>query len=200
MRALCPHCFRPPKTCFCDLIVQCESAVETVIWQHPSEQEHPKGTAKILHHCLPNSRLVIGEVLSPAQLGLCLEPHSLATMAEQRVPVLLYPEDNNSTPFCSSSHLKDTDSLPLSLVVIDGTWRKSRKIMHLNPWLNTLPRLGLRSSAGAYTIRKAEAAHQLSTFESVVAALGELESETSFEPLEKVFQNYIARLEAFRPK
>ncbi len=59
----------------------------------------------------------------------------------------------------------------LRLVVLDGTWRKSRKMLYLNPLLQALPRLPLVDlPALQYRIRKAQQAHQLSSFEASVAA------------------------------
>ncbi|WP_416456036.1 DTW domain-containing protein [Saccharophagus degradans] len=70
MRPLCSHCFRPASACYCQLVNRIATRVEVVIWQHPSEQNHPKGTAQLLHMCLPNSRLVVGEQFSKSDLSL----------------------------------------------------------------------------------------------------------------------------------
>lgn len=181
MRSLCPTCCRPAQTCFCDLVQRTQVPLKVIIWQHPLEQNHPKGTAQLLHHCLVNSRVEVGEVFTPSQLNLseC---------------ALLYPESANG-----AEPVERRQAKPTQLLVIDGTWRKSRKIMHLNPWLHQLPRVSLTPSAGQYRIRKAEATHQLSTFESVVQALAAALPEENLGGLERVFEAYIARLAAFRP-
>lgn len=58
------------------------------------------------------------------------------------------------------------------LVVLDGTWRKSRKMLHLNPVLAALPRLALRQMPPShYHIRKAHRPDQLSSFEAAAYAL-----------------------------
>ncbi len=45
---------------------------------------------------------------------------------------------------------------PLLLVVPDGTWRKARKLLHLNPLLAALPRVTLAEAAvSRYRLRKA---------------------------------------------
>ena len=69
------------------------------------------------------------------------------------------------------------------LVVIDGSWRKSRKMLYLNPVLQQLPRLPLQNlPAGHYTIRKAHKPGQLSTLEASCAALQQLEPENTALP------------------
>ena len=70
----------------------------------------------------------------------------------------------------------------LRLYVLDGSWRKSRLLLHRNPWLQALPRLHLHSiPASAYTVRKAHAGHQLSTLEACGLALDQLEAAPGFK-------------------
>ena len=60
----------------------------------------------------------------------------------------------------------------LRLVVLDGTWRKSRKMLYRNPGLQQLPRLALQDlPPGRYAIRKAQAPDQLSSFEAAARKL-----------------------------
>ena len=87
------------------------------------------------------------------------------------------------------------------LLALDGTWRKARKLIHLNPWLNTLPQLTLKAPPqGRYHIRKAEQDGQLSTLEAVCAALTQLDghSETA-APILDAFAQYLRKLAQFRP-
>ncbi|WP_417285132.1 DTW domain-containing protein, partial [Comamonas sp.] len=89
----------------------------------------------------------------------------------------------------------------LRLVVIDGTWRKSRKMLYLNPALQALPRLALKDvPASGYAIRKAHLPRQLSSFEATVQALAQLEGWTAQTPeterLAAVFSRFIAQQRA----
>ncbi|TFI47008.1 DTW domain-containing protein, partial [Diaphorobacter sp. DS2] len=64
----------------------------------------------------------------------------------------------------------------LRLVVLDGTWRKSRRMLWANPALQALPRLALQQVPPTrYAVRKAHAPHQLSTLEAAQCALQQLE-------------------------
>jgi DTW domain-containing protein YfiP len=99
--------------------------VEVLILQHPLEVGNAKGSARLLHLSLPGSVMVTGEAFDPDELAAIL-------YAGGRSPVLLYPAaDEKSlgapppTPLDSSHRLR--------LVVLDGTWRKSRKMLYLNP-------------------------------------------------------------------
>jgi DTW domain-containing protein len=79
------------------------------------------------------------------------------------------------------------------LVVLDGTWRKSRKMLHRNPLLQGLPRLSLTDAPpSGYAIRKAHNPGQLSTLEATCAALVRLEKDAErFEPLLAAFNGFV---------
>lgn len=84
------------------------------------------------------------------------------------------------------------ESLPWLLVVPDGTWRKARKLLHLNPLLAQLPRVTLPEGAvSRYRLRKAPGPGALSTLEAIVQALEILEAPTSFTPLLRPFEALI---------
>ncbi|HEY7885318.1 MAG TPA: tRNA-uridine aminocarboxypropyltransferase [Cellvibrionaceae bacterium] len=89
-----------------------------------------------------------------------------------------------------------------SLIVIDATWRKSLKMLHLNPILGTLPRLSLPApEARLYRIRKARNTHQLSTFEASCYALGHIENNAShYQPGLAAFDRYMRQLASYRPQ
>ena len=185
-RPTCSHCLRPKTVCLCDLVEVVNSTIELVIWQHPSEYAHPKGSAQLLHLCLPNSVLFTGETFSPAALGLVPE-----------ACCLLYPPVDIDLREPESSVGRPEQAVR-QLLVLDGTWRKSRKLLYANPWVQKLPRLSVAGKS-QYVIRKAENANQLSTFESVVLALQKLEfadaaAGQSYQALLGVFDAFVARL------
>jgi DTW domain-containing protein YfiP len=87
------------------------------------------------------------------------------------------------------------------LVVLDATWRKSRKMLHLNPALQRLPRLSLENApASSYTIRKAHQPGQLSTLEATCAALAQLEGNPqTVQPLVNAFKGWMAQYATYAP-
>jgi DTW domain-containing protein YfiP len=93
------------------------------------------------------------------------------------------------------------DPSALRLVVLDGTWRKSRKMLYLNPLLQGLPRVALQGMpASHYRIRKAHAPDQLSTLEAAAYALMRLDGgEARFAPLLDAFDGFVAQQAARVP-
>jgi DTW domain-containing protein YfiP len=89
----------------------------------------------------------------------------------------------------------------LRLVVLDGTWRKSRKMLHLNPVLQSLPRLSLQGlPPSSYRIRKAHRPSQLSTLEATCLALMQLEGDAEkFQALLTAFDGFVAQQMSYRP-
>jgi DTW domain-containing protein len=181
MRQNCADCLRPKTGCICHLISKVHSDVEVLILQHPLEVNETKGTARLLHLCLPNSRISTGEIFDESILlyPVTSEDHSLGI---------------SPPPELNPAWLNDLKNI--RLIIIDGTWRKSRKILCKNPYLQTLPRLKLQDlPAGRYTIRKARKPHQLSTLEAACAALAQMAGEsgkTRFEPILKSFSAFNA--------
>ncbi|WP_426056835.1 tRNA-uridine aminocarboxypropyltransferase [Janthinobacterium sp. PSPC2-1] len=194
-RARCPACLRAESSCICRWIAPVAHAVDVLILQHPLEVHNAKGSARLLHLSLPNSRMLTGEQFAP---------DTLAAVLAGKHNVLLYPETPGDRslgiappPALDPAILRDPARLlsQLRLVVLDATWRKSRKMLYLNPQLQQLPRLPLRDTpASHYLIRKAHAPDQLSTLEATCYALMQLEQDASrFVPLITAFDGFVAQ-------
>lgn len=170
-RATCGTCLRAQAGCICQFVKVVAHPVEVVILQHPLEVANAKNSARLLHLSLPNSRLVVGEVFDPLLL------HSLLS---DKYAILLYPDGalDPSLGVAAPAALDCAARLQpanLRLVVLDATWRKSRKMLYQNPALQVLPRLALTAtSPSRYLIRKAHGADQLSTLEATCYALTQL--------------------------
>lgn len=191
-RAQCPACLRPRQTCICRWVAAVANRVEVLILQHPMEVANAKGSARLLHLSLSNSGLECGEAFDPERLGGLLSP--------DRRNVLLYPETAEdkslgvaTPPPLDQNWLAQPERL--RLVVLDGTWRKSRKMLYLNPPLQALPRLPLRDTPPShYLIRKAHLPDQLSTLEATAYALAQLENDPrKFTPLIDAFDGFVAQ-------
>jgi len=192
-RLVCPRCQRPQSACICQWVTPVAHTTEVLILQHPQEVGHAKNSAGLLQLSLAHSRVVIGETFDAAALQ--------AAMGEPKYTVLLYPQTALSpSPVPDAKRLQDTANL--RLVVLDGTWRKSRKMLHLSPLLQQLPRLSLDDvPASSYLIRKAHQPGQLSTLEATCAALAQLEGTAErMQPLLDAFDGFVAQQLAFRPQ
>lgn len=193
---------RPQRTCICRWCTPTAHAVEVLILQHPLEVDHAKGSARLLHLSLPGSRLVVGEVFDEQVLQALL--HSPFTPgAPRRHAILLYPDTPEGAGMAQPAIQADvpwTEPEKLRLVVLDGTWRKSRKMLYANPVLQSLPRLALSDApASQYLIRRAHGAHQLSTLEATCHALMQLERDSDrYVPLLNAFNGFVAQQLSYR--
>lgn len=177
-RIHCPRCLRPEAHCLCPLIPSLDSRTRVLVLQHPSEVNHALNTARLAALGLTNAELIVGEVFAdlPALLNQPGYQARLLFPGEDAQPLQGYGADDQ----------------PLLLVVPDGTWRKARKLLHLNPLLATLPRVSLaQGGVSRYRLRKAPGPGALSTVEAIAQALQVLEAPVCFEPLLKPFEALI---------
>jgi len=188
-RAQCANCLRPQQTCICRWVTKLSNQVEVLILQHPMEVANAKGSARLLHLSLSNSRLEAGETFDAEKL-----------LSPDRRSVLLYPDTaaDQSLGLAAPQPFDPAwtqEPWRLRLVVLDGTWRKSRKMLYLNPALLSLPRLPLRDTPPShYLIRKAHLPDQLSTLEATAYALAQLENDDhKFNPLIEAFDGFVAQ-------
>jgi DTW domain-containing protein YfiP len=191
-RAICPSCLRPQSTCICKWIAPIASMVEVLILQHPLEAGNAKGSARLLYLCLPNSRMATGEVFDASVLA----PTS-------KHDILLYPDTGQDaavglpTPPPLPATLANTLGSPaqIRLIVLDATWRKSRKMLYCNPPLHRLPRMSVQGlPASSYRIRKAHSPEQLSTLEATCAALAQLEGNPEkYQALLAAFDGFVVQ-------
>jgi len=177
-RPQCPRCLRPQTHCLCPLIPSLDSCTRVLLLQHPSEVNHALNTARLAALGLNNAELIVGEVFEDLP--------ALLNRPGYRARLLFPAEDAQSMQAYAAS------DEPLLLVVPDGTWRKARKMLHLNPLLAALPRVTLaEGGVSRYRLRKAPGPGALSTIEAIVQALQTLEAPASFEPLLKPFEALI---------
>ncbi|WP_445672114.1 tRNA-uridine aminocarboxypropyltransferase [Pseudomonas inefficax] len=178
-RPRCERCQRPLDHCLCPLIPALDSRTRVILLQHPSETSHALNTARLAALGLNNAELRVGEVFDDLD-------QLLATPGYR--PALLFPGDDAQV----LSAYDKADAKPLLLIVPDGTWRKARKLLYLNPVLEALPRVTLGAVAPSrYRLRKAPEAGALSTIEAVVGALNALERPACFDALLAPFEALI---------
>lgn len=190
-RGRCERCGRPLVTCLCSLVAPVDNRVEVLVLQHPLEQLQAKGTARLLTLSLRCSRLVVGEQFDHEVLQALL--HGPSRDGSARQPLLLYPSEAHPHSQATASREAAPTRPPaaLRLVVLDGTWRKSRKMLAINPLLQSLPRLSLAEPPPSrYTVRRAEQTQQRSTLEATLLALQQLEG--SAEPYEALWTGFDA--------
>lgn len=179
-RPRCERCQRPIAHCLCPLIPSLDSRTRVLVLQHPSETSHALNTARLAALGLINAELRVGEVFDDLEALLATPGYR---------PVLLFPGDAAEVLQAYGAVI---DELPLLLIVPDGTWRKARKMLYLNPLLEALPRVTLGDvTPSRYRLRKAPEPGALSTIEAVVQALNVLEGASRFDPVLRPFEALI---------
>ena len=177
-RIRCERCARPQSHCLCHLVPRLSSRTRVLILQHLDEVGHALNTARFAALGLENAQLCIGETFP--ELPHWLDPAYRSC--------LLFPgEDAQTLPLPTAE-----DDRPLLLIVPDGTWRKARKLLYLNPLLGTLPRVSLPAGLSSrYRLRKAPGEGALATIEAIVVALELQEAPQRFEALLRPFDALI---------
>lgn len=182
-RAMCLRCRRPEKSCYCRNLPVIASDSRVVILQHPRERDMPIGTGRMASLCLSNSELHVGVSWedTPVLRRAFSDP--------SRPPALLYP---------SRAPGEDRETRlpgPVTLIVLDGTWPQTKKILRENPTLAQLPRVAFTpSSPSEYRIRREPKPACVSTIEALALALGMLEGQPErFAALLTPFRRMIER-------
>ena len=190
-RPRCPDCLRPASACICRWIAPTANRLDVLLLQHPMEVANAKNSLRLLQLSLARRTVAVGEQFVPEELAHMLHG------AGDALPVLLYPE----TPGMPAAPAVDP-ARPFRLVVLDATWRKSRKMLALNPALQALPRLVLHAPPPSqYLIRKAHRPNQLSTLEAVCHALAQLEGDSRpYAALLAAFDGFVAQQLAWRDR
>ena len=163
-RAVCQRCRRPESVCYCSHITPLDTATRVVLLQHPRERDVAIGTARMASLCLPNSELNVG-VRWQGSSAL-----ARALSDPTRPAALLYPGEN------AIDVVKHPPPGPITLIVVDGTWWQTKKLVRENPELAALPRYAFVPPAPSeYRIRREPKENYVSTIEALVHVLGALE-------------------------
>jgi DTW domain-containing protein YfiP len=165
-RASCAHCLRPQSVCYCRHLTSLETATRIVLLQHPRERDMPIGTARMASLCLPNAELHVGIDWqgSPALARALSDP--------SRPAALLYPGEG------AIDVVRNPPPGPITLIVVDGTWWQTRKLVRKNPVLAALPRYAFTPpSPSEYRIRREPDDTCVSTIEALAHVLGALEGD-----------------------
>lgn len=168
-RKTCPNCFRPLITCYCHTLSQLVNCWPVHILQHEKEHQHPLNTARIVQLSLSRcqtTQLIDGEKLTNKSF-------------DPQTTILIYPT-RDAQPLDSLKNGKEK-----TLLFLDGSWRKTRRMLYENPELNELPKIAFHpDTVSRYRIRKSPLVHGLSTLESVVLILSQLEGDIKkYQPL-----------------
>ncbi|MDO6499574.1 tRNA-uridine aminocarboxypropyltransferase [Photobacterium sanguinicancri] len=189
MSRYCEQCGKAKKACICKWIQTIDAKTQLCILQHPSEVNRAIGTARILSLSLANSAMFVGEDFSQHEaLNALLDDPT-------RDVWLVYPSDTSTaiTELAAREQNVTQTEKSLTLILLDGTWKKAYKMWQLSTNLHTLPTVNLDNvSSGNYRIRKSPREAGVSTVEAGYLALTALEgNKTDFTPLLATFNRMI---------
>lgn len=167
-RELCDHCAYPINNCLCDHLTPTSHSTHVIVLQHPSEVKNAKNTVRLLKLISDNVTILVGE---SEQDFAELKKQVLANLDLYAV---LFPADDA----ISLDSVEQSESLPLQhLIVVDGTWKKAKKILMLNPWLNDVTKVTFSQQLHSdYQIRSTNVEGGLSTIEAVAYSLNNIEN------------------------
>ena len=170
-----------------------------LILQHPQEQDHVLGTARLLCLTLAHARLSVG--LSWRNLG-----HALGEPGEAKEWGVLYLGSAHAAgegPLVALNQkgepLADQDGARRGLkgiVVLDGNWAQAKALWWRNAWLTRLRRFVVVPDGPSLYggLRKEARADAVSTLEAVALALSVLENDAALrEKILTPFRELIAK-------
>lgn len=161
MRSQCIRCGFILERCLCSHIHPVLNQTSLIILQHPSERKHALNTVKLMEKIFQKIALFSGEHFE--------NDESLQKLIDTEKTALLFPGQKATL---LSSHSMDITQL----ILLDGTWKKAKKLYYLNPFLQSLPQITLKIAAPSlYRIRQSSLENSLSTLEAAVAALNIIE-------------------------
>lgn len=184
---LCSDCGVHRNICVCDVCDTVADAPPLWVLQHPTEVMHSKGTLRVADACLPSLNVLIGE-----------QPDAFSALSARsaRVPMgVLFP-----TAESQPIEAAETSAIA-EWIVIDGTWRKARKIVLSNPWLHALPHYHFADPpTSSYRVRKAPRNDSVSTTEAIAYLLEHVKSGINVAPLQRGMEALVDRQLAQMPE
>ena len=149
----CLRCLMKEALCVCEQLPSLANRTELLILRHVKEA--PKSTNSARWAALMLERCSVVDIEGREDPA-----YALAEGAD----CLLFPEGDGSRPFVG---------VPRKLVVLDGTWRQTRRMLRASPALQALPRLTV-SGPSRFAVRQVPEGG-LSTLEAIACAIEALE-------------------------
>lgn len=156
----CWGCALPLKVCQCGDVVPKLDVPNIIILRHPEERGRTLSTVSLIKQRYPSVLVKEGEVFSAPR---------------NKNMALLFPDEAGNA--CAIAK----PEAPQQLILLDATWRKAKRILHLNPWLAALPRVSLDANrVSNYLLRKVANEGALASVEAFALAMGDDALNVSF--------------------
>lgn len=173
----CPRCWIRSEHCLCAEVPSVATRTELIIVRHVREAEKSTSTARIAQLALPNLKLI--------------EFNDDPTLADGALAPLL----NGAALLFPTEGESANPAEVRQLVVLDGTWRQTRKMAKKLTALSSLPRLALPPKPEApLRLRESPTPEGRSTIEALADALELIEGAATAAPLNALHQLFVERV------
>lgn len=158
MRPVCAGCGYILERCLCDVLKPVSNKTMLIVLQHPEEKKHALNTVRIMERSFINIKIYNGEDFR--------EHTELQALLANEKTALLFPG-------AGASLLTEKSGASFThLILIDGTWKKAKKIFYSNPFLQALPKLSIEAKTKSlYKLRQSSFRNSFSTIEAAIAFL-----------------------------
>jgi DTW domain-containing protein len=165
----------------CDAIVRVATRTRVVLLIHRSEDRKSTNTGRLAARCLTNSEVVIR--------GHRESPTDHLPIPEETRPLLLFPFEG-----ATDVRAFARSSVPLTLIVPDGTWRQASKVRNRVPGLRDITCVSLPPGPQSdYRLRVESHETRVCTIEAIARALGVLEGPEVQKTLQDAFSIMVRR-------
>ena len=182
----CERCGLHPKACVCSALPQVENDTAIHLVVHWRELAKPSSTARLASAMLTQCNLLIRGGPNP-EAGRRVES-DLAAL-DPMSTWLLYP-DADAEPIEGLVENIGVAERPTALVVPDGTWSQTRRLIRRYAALGQLRRVRLPARDTLYLLRRGRSPGLLCTIEAIALALSAIEGASVGEPLLQGFRDW----------
>jgi DTW domain-containing protein YfiP len=183
-RLRCVICGLIDVRCICSGLDRCRLPWRLVIVQHGKEGAKPTNTARLLAAVVLHSRLL--------PFATRTTPWSRERLGAADEPRFLLHPGEDATPL-DRARVSELARIGGALVIVDGSWRQSGRMVRRGDGLRELPRFALPAGPPSrWTVRRAPRAGFVSTLESVVRLAALLDDPEPHRVLEATLLRLLA--------
>jgi DTW domain-containing protein YfiP len=170
----CRGCWLRPSLCLCDEVPTVQTRTRVIVVRHQRERSKGSNTARLVAAALPNSEL--------HDWGLKDQPVEI----DPTDAWVLFPALEGAPPL---------QGVPKRLIVLDGAWSHTRRMIRRVPGVVGLPRLDVSAMyEDRVRMRRPPQPGLVSTLEAVSYALDMLEGPGTGDPLRALFELQTERM------
>lgn len=188
----CARCKLSPNLCLCGSLQALDLPVQFLVIRHRSEGRRTTGTGHYAPLLLRNSQLI--------EHGVRGLPLNVAPLEQPDTDYYaLYPQED--AEYVTPELMPQVPGRNVAFVVLDGSWRKARRMLRRIPQLQDMPRVRLPLEAERLQgPRRAPTREHRFTLDAIVATIACLGFATESQQLTKASREIVRRQMHLRGK